>query len=581
MDYYHKLLTFLVSGALVLTTLSTWQLESWRDGGSIQPRVVIVTGADSSSEVHDTPTNGEACTQPREKRDQVQHPLCPHRQVRFFPRTDRTFSISQPGQDEINSSRITSGKYSWFEIIHRRPFHVCDEIEIRIHARSANNEPKEYGGDYFRIKVYTVNATFNASTTPDGEVWDHRNGTYSAYVTLKWEGLTRINVTLVHPSEAVYLLETYRHTRPTRFNFNGLFVSGNVSEDVSCNFMPWSNKESYCNFVDKASGIPWYCEKPSKKRLRCSDWRFHRRYLNVMKEGELNPLRASEKMAFDRIDEPVHGPVRQVQVSRQVQGSIQHAIERLPGCDPRSDLKPYRLAGFYINNVWYSPYCKLRKFSGQESMLNCLANRHWYYYGDSTIRQLFSYVTDVLPLPRTRRNDNYDTCSRINATNEEWSIQMYYEFHYLPIHHTTWLDMDLIRVEPAYFKAIRSDIDVVIVVSIWAHYTHLPLWLFRERIHAVLDAADELYSRNSRSVVILKSANTRNHEDRVRSIVSSDWSALRLFEIAREMAAAHPHVGFLNAWDISSAQFAKDEIHPLPPHARNLNRMFLSMLCSQ
>ena len=50
---------------------------------------------------------------------------------------------------------------------------------------------------FFRANFFTENETYSAGTSSDGEVVDHLNGTYSAYFTLQWDGILRINVTLV------------------------------------------------------------------------------------------------------------------------------------------------------------------------------------------------------------------------------------------------------------------------------------------------------------------------------------------------------------------------------------------------
>ena len=145
----------------------------------------------------------------------VPHPFCPHRSARIFPDVTYPVSVPPPWSALLD---ITSGNLTTFTIVNARSvFRVCDEIELRIEARNGRNEPKGYGGDYFRVKTQTLNATFSAGSTSDGEVWDYGNGTYSAFITLKWSGRLNIRVILIQPSEAVYLLEQYRQTRPRRY----------------------------------------------------------------------------------------------------------------------------------------------------------------------------------------------------------------------------------------------------------------------------------------------------------------------------------------------------------------------------
>ena len=56
---------------------------------------------------------------------------------------------------------------------------------MEIIARDGFKKTRGVGGDYFRVKAITTNANFSAGTSSDGEVIDHGDGTYSAYITLK------------------------------------------------------------------------------------------------------------------------------------------------------------------------------------------------------------------------------------------------------------------------------------------------------------------------------------------------------------------------------------------------------------
>ena len=210
-----------------------------------------------------------------------------------------------------------------------------------------------------------------------------------------------------------------------------------------------------------------------------------------------------------------------------------------------------------------------------------MSGTHWKYYGDSTIRQLFYYVMDKLNLNSTSgvTTPEPEFCKRVNGSDDTYNINTYFEFHDLPIHHDSWLNLSFIQPVSTYLECIPSDISVVVTVSIWAHYAHVPLTMYRQRINAVIDAAEKLYARNPRSVVILKSANTRQHENMLRYLLSSDWNARRMTEEVRSMLAQRPNVGYIDTWESTNAQIATDHIHPHDPHTENFNRMLLSMTC--
>ena len=270
-----------------------------------------------------------------------------------------------------------------------------------------------------------------------------------------------------------------------------------------------------------------------------------------------------------------------MEVHEQLEGDIQEAITKLPRCTIRSYLKKPRVAGFFFNNWWISPYCRLPDFRSTNSVRECMSGTHWKFYGDSTIRQLSHYITKKLDLNSTIdvRKREPEFCKRVNGSDAKYNINTYFEFHDLPIHHDLWLNLSLIQPFSTYLERIPSDISVVVTVSIWAHYAHVPLTVYRQRINAVIDAAEKLYARNPRSVVILKSSNTRLHENMLRYLVSSDWNARRMTEEVRSLLAKHPNIGYIDTWESTNAQIASDSIHPNDPHTDNFNRMLLSMIC--
>lgn len=130
------------------------------------------------------------------------------------------------------------------EIINpQKYYNICDNIAIRIQARGANGSMKAYGGDYFRIKLFTEKPGYFA-VGPD-YFFDYENGTYVALFTLRWTGTVRVNAKLVHPSEAVEILNrTTEGSASTVFTFYGEFKTQasdgkNHSEIVICGVAPF------------------------------------------------------------------------------------------------------------------------------------------------------------------------------------------------------------------------------------------------------------------------------------------------------------------------------------------------------
>ncbi|XP_072046528.1 NXPE family member 3-like [Amphiura filiformis] len=159
----------------------------------------------------------------------------------------------------------TVAKYSSFKVINaKQTYKRCDQLEIGIEARDSINRPKSTGGDYFWVWIH--NDKLNASSAAD-EIVDHNNGSYTALVTLYWEGAVEINVTLVHSSEAINILRRVRDNNTTPRNaYQGTFqIDGNRVKKpchISTNMFIYdyphdANKSlTFCNYTDSKSGFP-------------------------------------------------------------------------------------------------------------------------------------------------------------------------------------------------------------------------------------------------------------------------------------------------------------------------------------
>ena len=73
-------------------------------------------------------------------------------------------------------------------------------------------------------------------------------------------------VLLVHPSEAIPVLNRLNSEQPDRIHFRSIFRSGSLSEITFCNVCLRPIRP-LCNYTDLHTGEPWFCYKP--KKLGC------------------------------------------------------------------------------------------------------------------------------------------------------------------------------------------------------------------------------------------------------------------------------------------------------------------------
>ncbi|XP_019623570.1 PREDICTED: uncharacterized protein LOC109469489 [Branchiostoma belcheri] len=179
------------------------------------------------------------------------------------PRTTSVNKIEVNHTDETNSNHLfdvlTSASRSTLELLSPGPiYHLGDSLHVRIQARDWLNRPKSRGGDYFKAKIF--NPSLLASSA--GRVTGHDDGTYTVSFWLSWSGEARVEVTLIHPAEAIDVLKRIRPIPRKRVYACG-FRDGNHTAQTKCFPSPDpdpANKE--CDFSSAHADAGWYCGRP-------------------------------------------------------------------------------------------------------------------------------------------------------------------------------------------------------------------------------------------------------------------------------------------------------------------------------
>ncbi|XP_028297526.1 NXPE family member 3-like, partial [Gouania willdenowi] len=167
-------------------------------------------------------------------------------------------------------------------------WYIGDQLEVSIIIKDFYCHPKTSGGDVLLASL--KNRDLQAGVS--GQVVDHLNGSYTAVFPLVWEGQADVEVTLVHPSEAVTVLQRLTNEEPDRIYFQSIFRSGSVRETTMCNICLRPSKRPVCDFTDVHSGEPWFCLKPKNTKLNCTDRNNH------SKGGFVQKLRKQEEKLF-------------------------------------------------------------------------------------------------------------------------------------------------------------------------------------------------------------------------------------------------------------------------------------------
>ncbi|XP_071500336.1 NXPE family member 3-like [Diadema antillarum] len=480
---------------------------------------------------------------------------------------------------------ITNYEKSFFTITDpKKQYRLCDRIEVIIEARDDKDRRKLRGGDYFRVKIY--NRALKAGASADGiDVQYIGDGRYRAQFTARWSGEVFVRVILVHSAEAVDVLKRARETLPTRYGYAGRFVQTNgstrVAKDVQCNVVP-PEAEAVCDLTNSRVHGPWFCAKPAG--FECSSFAWtsaNSAYSNQI----LGPLvgEVTDKKFFEGRKSPIgaRGPDKVTVIQQYGNDSTARGCpnENLPPCTVGSHINSSVAAGYYLDLKWFSNHCSLRTWKAPDAY-KCLTNKTLYFHGDSTARQYYEFLVQTLPElkpnPPTKQS-NWKVGPSL-AESELLNCSIHYRHHGYPIRNNWTNATEVKYIADALDEMVATE-NTVFFFTIWAHMTTVTLESYEERVRLIRKAVERLHARSPRTLVVIKSANTREQNSVASCLTTSDWYARSLDLKLREIFADYKHVAFIDQWAMSVAFSDKDNVHPVEAVIRGGVRTLLSYMC--
>uniref|UniRef100_A0A3B3DDY4 Neurexophilin and PC-esterase domain family, member 3 n=2 Tax=Oryzias melastigma TaxID=30732 RepID=A0A3B3DDY4_ORYME len=457
--------------------------------------------------------------------------------------------------------------HSFFNILPSRDgqdWHVGDQLEVLVQIRDFQGHPKHYGGDFLLARLHSPELGAGVS----GVVLDHRNGFYSALFPLLWVGPALVEVTLVHPSEAVAVLQRLREERPDRVFFKSLFRLGFLSETTVCNMcLPSDEQQPLCNYTDLYTGEPWYCYKP--KILSC-DTR-----INHFKGGYLKHLITNKEALLFQSG---------VNLKVQVRASGSDRIDVLPQKDRADEeagsLKPEQLqlspSGYYYKESWRPLNGPTAREFNQLSATQCLKNKVINMYGDSTVRQWFEYLITFVPELKEFNLSSPKNVGPFMAVDTTHNILVRYRCHGPPIRFSTVMSSEL-RYISNELDGLSGGPNTVVVLSIWAHFSTFPVEVYIRRLRHIRRAVVRLMDRAPGTLVVIRSANLQLLDQEV-SLYNSDWFSLQL-DVTLKAMFKGLNVLMVDAWQMTAAHHLPHALHPPPAIVKNMIDVFLSYVC--
>ncbi|XP_078021229.1 NXPE family member 3-like isoform X2 [Epinephelus lanceolatus] len=282
----------------------------------------------------------------------------------------------------VSLENTSDPAHSTFTILPRRgggQWHVGDQLEVMIKMSDFHGHPKKYGGDFLLARLHNLKLGAGVA----GQVLDHLNGSYSAVFSLPWEGDAQVEVTMVHPSEAITVLRRLTREHPDRIYFHSLFRSGSLSETTDCNVCLRPTQQPLCNYTDVRTGEPWFCYKP--KNLSCDSRINHSRA-----RYKVN-IEANETKLFQR------GVNLKVYVQASGPASVTVLQKKIGQSEVKSSNVTSRPSGYYYQGLWQTLDGTTVHQFNISAISQCLKDKVVHMYGDSTIRQWFEYLSAILP----------------------------------------------------------------------------------------------------------------------------------------------------------------------------------------
>uniref|UniRef100_A0A3P9PII3 Neurexophilin and PC-esterase domain family member 3 n=1 Tax=Poecilia reticulata TaxID=8081 RepID=A0A3P9PII3_POERE len=448
--------------------------------------------------------------------------------------------------------------HSTFTILPRKDggsWHVGDQLEVLIKMNNFLGRPKKSGGDVLFARLH--NPTVRAGVT--GRVSDYGDGSYTAVFPLLWEGSAQVEVTLVHPSEAVTVLRKLNLEQPDRIYFQSIFRSGQVSETTKCNVCLKAPKEKLCNFTDPYTGEPWFCYKP--KKLNCDSRLTH------SKGGFNKKLTPMEEKLFQS------GVNMKVAISASGLSNITIS----PKLQGTTHFLPTNPAGYYYQGVWRAlDGTRVLQFNTSTAVSQCLKGKVLHLYGDSTIRQWFEYLTESLPglkkfdLKTPKQNGPF------LALGPENNILVTFRCHGPPIRFAT-MPANQARYIASELDSVIGGKDTVVVIGVWSHFSTFPIEVYIRRLLSIRRAVVQLLTKAPGTVVIIRTANPKALTI-YETLTNSDWYSLQCDKVLREIFKG-VNVQLVDAWEMSIAHHLPHSIHPQPPIIKNMIDVILSHTC--
>ncbi|XP_030576005.1 NXPE family member 3-like [Archocentrus centrarchus] len=468
-----------------------------------------------------------------------------------------------PLPSSLSLNKTSDPAHSTFTILPRRgggQWYIGDKLEVMIKMYDFQGHPKKSGGDVLFARLHNLNLSAGVA----GKVTDYLNGTYSAVFSLLWEGSAQVEVTLVHPSEAVTEMRRLNIEQPDRIFLKSQFRSGSVKKTTICSVCLRPSEQPVCNYTDLRTGEPWFCYKPENMSCNARITNFNGGYKKNL---------TTMQTLFQR----------HVNMKVSILGSEPANIIVFPKQKGESEVSSSSVesgpSGYYYKGVWRAlDGTTVHQFNTSSAMIQCLKGKVVHMYGDSTMRQWFEYLNASLPDLKAFNLHSSKSIGPLMSLDYANNILVTYRTHGPPLRTVIVPAIELHYIANELDEVVGGN-DTIVVFAIWAHFANFPIEVYIRRLQTIRRAVVQLLSRAPATVVVIRTGNPKSCTSS-GALTNSDWYSLQRDKVLRATFKGL-NVHLVDAWEMVLAHHLQHELHPQPPIIKNMINVLLSYICPQ
>nr|XP_033775113.1 NXPE family member 2-like [Geotrypetes seraphini] len=461
-------------------------------------------------------------------------------------------------------NNTTSAKNSRATLLNpQKKYCIGDNLTVQLDMYDYSGNPKTYGGDFFRSRIYSPELKAAAS----GRIEDLNNGTYLVHFTLFWEGRVKFSLMVYHPSEGISALWRARHASDGVISFQGKFKYGSQEAITKCGFRLDEPDDKLCKYLDHRDEESIHCVKIPN--LPCES-------LTYMKCVFHNPtyLTALEKQLFVRsnIAVEISKTFEYVDVGKCNNRKEGNKEKCRTGMD-----SPFP-SGYFLKNEWHPVFCKMSSYKTSDQINSCLQGKKLYLIGDSTLRQFIMYFTEVA------KNMQYFNHpfggfayweKTLLAINMEKNIYVHYKRHGFPLESDSFYYFMEDTYTSRQIDQHAGGKDTIIAITMGQHFRQFPLPLYIRRMVNIRRAIERLFLRSPDTKVIIKTENARDINTHVERL--GEFHGYTQYLVMKEVFHGL-NVGFIDVWDMSNG-FATENVHPQLHLLQNIMSLAFTYAC--